>query len=228
MLNYYELLKVVGLENMDAVTAIRESFNADFRREYSKIQINKTTRKNAIIAYSKHDNFMQDNEMQGLYCDGVSILNTTGEPIITTTKRADIKKFVSESLPNRKPVDLHIKETIAIARAMGWTPGATNKEKPYYIEIDDNYYNFTLVYNLFTCIADNSNKYYPVKVELCTDKEPGRNMLFLSSKYGCAFILPFNAGVNGVYSANNVNFNYYMETENEIDNYIVMQAKKSA
>jgi len=227
MLNYYELLNVIGIENIDAVSAIREAFNADFRKAYKSIQINKTTRKNAILAYSKHDNFLQDNEMQGLYCDGVSILNTT-DHIITTTKTADIKKFVSESLPNRKPVDLHIKESIAVARAMGWTPGATNKEKPYYIEIDGNYYNFTLVYNLFTCIADNTEKYYQVRTELCTDKRPGQNMLFLSSKYGCAFILPFNAGVNGFYSANNVNFDYYMETENEIDECIKLQAMRTA
>lgn len=228
MLNYYELIKLIGVENVDAVEVIRESFRNDWISTFSSIQINKTTRKNAVKAYSGRENFMMDENTKGLYCDGVSILYTSEDAAYTTSKTTDISKFMKEFLQNKKPTEVHMKESYAIAKNLGWSAGSVNKDKPYYIEIEGNFFNFSLVWSLFSCIADNSNKYNPVTVEIQTNKKPGNNALIMSSKYGIAVVLPFCTGDHGSYTAHNVDFTYYMESENELDSFFIEYCKKSA
>lgn len=80
MLNYYELVKLIGIENVDAIEVIRESFRNDWVNTFNSIQINRTTRKNAVKTYSGHENFIMDENTKGLYCDGVSMLYPTRNP----------------------------------------------------------------------------------------------------------------------------------------------------
>lgn len=229
MLNFYELLRTFGLENTDAVNALMESFHSDWINTYNGIQVNKTTRKNAVASYTKHDNFMMDNDVKGLYTDGVTFLSLpASDAVYTSSKTCDIAKNILPLLKTMKPVSFHVKESYAVAKNIGWNAGTLNKDKPYFIEIEGNYYNFSLVWSMFSCIADNSNKWNPVEVKVCTENKPGTNMLILQSKYGMTGILPFYVGDRGCYNAHNVDYNYYSETINEIESYQIEQYKKLA
>ena len=227
MLNYYELIKLIGVnaDNISTIQVLQESFNEDFRTAFDKISINKTTRNNAIKSYAGLSGLMADKEHSYLYGTGATIFYSTSVnfPAVwdDEKKQADFATPFLSLLKNQKPQDEYIKESGAVARALGWTPTGAKK---YYIEIDGNTFDFSLVWSMFSMIADNNNKRGGCDVYTC-DMDGRHKALLLKSKYGTAVILPF---CNTKAPAFNVSFLNYIEHEKNIEKSMIDSVKGCA
>jgi hypothetical protein len=227
MKNYYELLNMVKNEvSIDTIKELQEDFNKDFRKELEKIQINNSTRIKAIKNYVNNDMTSKDDSHPGtqVFCNGYSILNTTiKEELNCSKKNNTLSDYIVKALKNKKPVEKYLRDSIAIARALGWKPGT----KKYIFNIDDNYiFDFSLVYEVFSCIADSKNIYGGAECFLCDMENTNKKALVLISKYGIGYILPLNvASFNNNY---NVDFNYYIEHEKKIEKLLIDKALKTA
>lgn len=226
-MNYYEIMELVKTQ-IDFATyeTLKNDFNDRFNAELKKIQINNTTRKNAIKSYLNHVNIMQDKiTNQLVFTDGVSILNIASNPENMKAYEAEKKcekcaDYLLEAFKTMRPTDTaYIWESVAVARALGWTPNTTD----YLIEIDGNYYNFSLVYSLWACIADK-NSANSVDCMLCD--AGNRKSLLMRSKYGCALLLP--VARDALHITKNVSFRAYMDYEKANEDYFINLIKKGA
>jgi len=227
-MNYYEIMELVK-NQIDFATyeTLKNDFNDRFNAELRKIQINNTTRKNAIKSYLAHDNIMQDNKYnnQLVFSDGVSVLNIISTPENMKTYEAEKKSdkcadYMLEAFKTMRPTDTpYIWESVAVARALGWTPNTTD----YLIEIDGNYYNFSLVYSLWGCIADKNNA-NSIDCMLCDAGK--RKSLLMRSKYGCALLLP--VARDALHISKNVGFRAYIDYEKANEDYFINIIKKGA
>lgn len=227
-MNYYEMMELVKNQiDFTTYTTLKNDFNNKFNTELKKIQINNTTRKNAIKSYLTHSNIMQDIKYsnQLVFTDGVSVLNIASNPENMKTYEAEKKcekcaNYLLEAFKTMHPTNTaYIWESVAVARALGWAPNTTD----YLIEIDGNYYNFSLVYSLWGCIADKNNA-YSVDCMLCDAGK--RKSLLMRSKYGCALLLP--VARDALHITKNVSFRAYIDYEKANEDYFINLIKKEA
>lgn len=234
MKNYYELIKMLKNQvDINVLQTLKEDFNNDFCEELGKIQINNTTRKNAIKSYLNKENILQDNKYsnQLVFSDGYSILNIVSNPktaeIFSADKKTDkMADIIIKSFQGMKPCEKYIKDSIAVARMLGWKPGTTDTKNPFIIEIEGNIYNFSLVYSLFSCIADNNNAFGGVDCFLCNMENNSKKSLLIRSKYGVALILP--TVFDNFNPCKNVDFNAYIDHERNLENFIINGCTKTA
>lgn len=210
MKNYYELLKLIDDASVKRI--LSNDFNNDYVENYGKIQINNSTRKQARKAYFNKKYIRTDTDIKGLYCTPETILNIPEETEKHGTD-CTIKTQALKMLKNRKPVDCYIRESIAIAKTIGWKPSTNyTKDKPYHININGSCYDISLVYDVFMAIADKKTD-GGCTVEQ-SEVENGKSALILSSKYGLAVVLPTTLNLNPDYDCN---FKHYIETEKALD-----------
>lgn len=118
---------------------------------------------------------------------------------------------------NRHPHDEYIADSVAVARALGWTP--TDTTNKYYIELDGEKYSFNLVYKMYMMIADNKqNGGCSVSLSRMNDIHKA---LLMTSKHGTVVILPFTGITNKNYNVSMMN---YLRREKELDNIIIKSA----
>lgn len=225
-MNYYNLLNMIKNEiSIDNLQAIRQDFNGHFLDELKKININNTTRKNAIKKYLASDTILQDDKYKGqaVFSNGYSILNiVNGAGYTAERKTQSISDVLLKAFKGMKPTDgEYIKESCAVARCLGWTPN----NKDFFIDFEGFYFNFSLVWDVFSCIADNKNVYGGCDAFLC-DMENGRKSLLLRSKYGIGYILP--VVMDACHISKNANYKKYVEYEKSLDALFVKKALKTA
>lgn len=226
MLNYYELMKLIkGSLDVNQMQTIRESFNADFIKEYNKIHFNKTSRKNALDSFIKNnERIFADKEHSYLWATQTSVIYSNSFDLSdddTNGLETDVFKIIESWIKgkNQKPTDFHFRESVAVARALGWTQNAAKEgNKAYHVLIDDNYYDFSLVYGLCMLFADKDIKSGGVNVYTVKMEGTQRRALVVKSRYGMGFLLPVNSVLNPCY---NVCFNNYMEHEKSLDDIIM-------
>lgn len=221
MINYFTLMNLMEAGS-PAFDYAREAFNADFCAECGKIHFNKTTRKNGFSAFKNSgDFFLRDSNIEGLFCTPTSVifLNNTTDLNTDGAREQDLQKSVGSIINSafKKPVDFYALEDIALARSLNWKPNTTQK---YYIEVEERFYDFNLVYNAINCIADGKRiDAFSVK----RDEEDRYPVLMLRSGVGLACVLPFLSNAEEAY---NVDFKHYMEFEKDLDDKMI-QAEKA-
>lgn len=226
--NYYELIEMIKNDvNTDVLRELLQDMQSEYINELDKIQINNTTRKNAINNYLKHSGVAQCPDTSAkLFCDGVSVIGLNGKnDYEITQKNPNIKKVFDEIMKheNRRPIDdIYFKGCIAIAKANGWNYNTTKK---YYIEIDGNYYDFYLVLSVWGCIADKSGERCEL-VNINNTRYRNKKGLLISTEYGIGYILP--VFTESVYKPLLCDFRNYMNFRNDIDDFIINQAKRGA
>ena len=212
MLNFYELMNVI--EDQEARQIIQEAFISDFRKEYSKIHFNKSSRKQAFANFAKQYNVLADENHANLWaCQyGIIYSNSMGFTDKAAEKTTDVFKICGEWIKGSNQIDvdqIELKSTIATARALGWSANKTLYNSYYSIDINDNHYDFNLVYNFAMMIADKDQTYGEgVQCFLVKMDGSARHVLGMRSKQGMAFVLP---NISQGWSAYNVGFNNYMD-----------------
>lgn len=194
MFTLYDIINIFNFSDFDKLQLVRDRFVDDVNEFYNKIQINNTTRKNAIIDYLSRQEIKKDTTNPKTYTDGCSIL------IINNVQKYT-EREISASVDIAKPfLDIiktaeHLKDEepimsdIATARALGWKPSVFSARNDFYIKIGCAYYDFNKFYKLYNCIADSGEKYN----EGATLKQEPNNRrapIIMQSKYGCAVLLP--------------------------------------
>lgn len=228
-MNYFSLMALLKNQiDYSTYYTLKEDFNGKFNEELKKIQINNTTRKNAVKSYLTHDRIMQDvskGENMIIFSDGVSVLNILSTPdnktFSTEHKNDKCADYMLEAFKTMKPTDNeYILESVAVARAMGWTPNTTD----YFINIDGNIYNFSLIYSLWNCIADKNNANGGCDCYLCD--AGNRKSLLMRSKYGIALVLP--VARDAIPDNANVGFKHYIDFERSLEAHFIEEIKKGA
>lgn len=207
MMNYYELISAI--KDMDAKKILFENLNENFSENYKAIHANNTTRKQAQKSYFSSKNIHTDKDVSGLFTDGVSILNLPSEKNEHGTK-CNIKDRAMEAIKDKRPSGLcydYIECSIAVAKSLGWKP----KDGKYVIEINGAWYDMTLVYKLYSCIADKECcEVYQKQIT------PSCTYLLLRTKYGLAIILPLNVKDGGDKNYD-CSFKHFVEVSKNID-----------
>lgn len=217
MKNYYELINMFGFDNISAIQDLTEDFKEDFSANFHGLQFNKTTREKACKKYTS--DAMQDKALPEVFSDGHSIISIPGFTA-DKAKKFNIGEQLINFFKNQKPVDLYIKESVAVARSIGWKSGTSG----YFLNVDGNIFNFDLVYKVFSCIADpDTSKLseYCYLVPFC--KAYG---LLIRTQYGIGVILPINA--TACDETHNVNFKRFTDVLNTVDAELVKSALKTA
>ena len=196
MLNFYDLIKIFGYENPEAITAAKEDFINDFQKNFKSLSLTEKEREKNLTSFYNYKDTMIDKENNFIVATPTMIISPTLATFnaiqdkikLEGKKQVDIYKHCKAFFEGkRKPVDSYIHDSIAIAKSLGFRACS----KDFYLDIDGNYYNFDLVYTAFNSIGDPDKKHYSVKYELCypewDEKHPA---LMISCKNGIAFILP--------------------------------------
>ena len=227
MFNYFKMMRYADPKNDILFDYIRNTFNADFRNELAKIKPNKTTRKNAFSAFKAMQGFIKDSNIDGLFCTASMILYLSSTDGLETAgaKSMDVTNVTKNFTGSiyKKPVDFYGKEDTALARVLGFRPNAsTDVDKRYYIEVEEQFYDYALIYTALNCIDDGKRiEAYSVK-QTETDSRPS---LMLRSNIGFVFVLPFIGGSNPDY---NVDFKNYVDFEAGLDKKMIENAIKTA
>ena len=216
MLNYYELLTIV--KDLDAVAAINEAFRKDFRKARDGVKASACTRKKAAEIY-KANATTTDRTTEGIFSDDKTAVYLTENTTPGTQKAADISQIFTDSMNNKKPVDICMRESLALARSLGWKNGGER----YHISISGNDFDFSLLYRVLTTIADGET--YDLAQCYLSECCNGKKVLLLWSKYGLAIVLPF---IGGGPDSREVSFSHYMEVQKAIEDRVVNEALKTA
>lgn len=228
MFNIYKILDTFKIDDLDTLVKVREDFMTDFKKYFDNMQINKTTRKNAIEKYLSFNNILKDETVRGVFSDSKSII------IINDcqkyTERENLKNCkLSEAFLTMKKTAEPVKEEeliksdIATARALGWTwtPGASD----YYIKVGEAFYDFNRFYNIYNCIADNKQLYNEGAL---FEQEPGNRLapLFMRSQYGSALLLPVN--IYAAHKSKIINFKCIINELNALEDQIIKSIRATA
>lgn len=205
MLNNYQILNLITDDQKRA--AFLEALSDDFAREFKKLTVSKSDRKRAQDLYAKNDQFFFDPSVQGLYCTAHTIYCPAGLAKIEGGRAMELFDRFRDILKREKHtrIDCYIREALAVGRAIGWKPAASDQD--YYINIDGNYYAAGLVNSCYNLIADNKQD-GGVEVALCPYYN-NMHFLVLTSRYGSVFILPVN--MRDARPEYNISFDYYMD-----------------
>ena len=136
------------------------------------------------------------------------------------SRKIKISEQFTNFFKNQKPVDLYLKESVAVARSIGWKAGADG----YILNVDGNIYNWNLVYNVFSCIADPDTTKLSEQCYLTPFNNS--NGLIIRTNYGIGFVLPIYASKCNEFK--DVNFKHFTETINNVDAEIIKAAIKTA
>lgn len=232
MLNFYQLIDLIGpdtIPNIDKCLQLKDAFFNDWRDIFEGLQINKTTRARALDQYMSSARVMRDRECEKMITDGASIMYLPGPDHKFTPDgldTVDLYQHFAAGFKDQRPAVLHLKETTACARALGWKPGMM--EPAYHVEIDGQLYAWHLIYKCYSIIAENGkNGRDPMEVKtLAMINEPRRRALFINSKYGSAYILPLC--FDTLYHGYNVNYDHAWEVTNRLYDLIKADAVKTA
>lgn len=204
MFTLYDIINIFNFSDFDKLQLVRDRFVDDVNDFYNKIQINSTTRKNAIIDYLSRQEIKKDTTTPKTYTDGCSILAVNNAQKYTEREigaSVDISKPFLDIIKAAKPLkdEEPIMSDIATARALGWKPSIFSAHHEYYIKIGCAYYDFNKFYKLYNCIADSGEKY---NEGATLRQEPGNRLapVVISTKYGCAVLLPVNMPLDPHYS----------------------------
>ena len=204
MMNYYELFNAI--KDTDAKRILLENLKEAFSENCNAMQANNTTRKQAQKSYFSNKNIHTDKDIGGLFTDGVSILNLPSEKNEHGTK-CNVKDRAIEAIKDKQPAGVlyeYIRRSIAVAKSLGWKP----KDGKYVIEINGAWYDMTLVYRLYSCIADKKGcEVYQKQIN------PSCTYLILRTQYGIAIILPLNVKDGGDKNYD-CSFNHFVEVSN--------------
>jgi hypothetical protein len=206
MMNYYELFNAI--KDTDAKMVLLQNFKEAFAENYKAMQANNTTRKQARKSYFSDEYIRTDKDVKGVYTNGTSILVLNDE-INEYGKECHIAEHATEVLKGAQEEEFcHIKASIAVARSLGWKPNDTK----YLIEIDGAWYNLSLVYKLYSCIAvSDKDGYMTVKQKKIDNRITD---LILQTQYGTAIILPVLNHCNKDYDCS---YNHFVEVEKAIE-----------
>lgn len=196
MLNFYDLIKIFGFENLEAITAAKEDFINDFQKNFKALSLTEKEREKNLISFYNSKETMLDKTNNFIVATSTMIVSPTSPTFraiqdkikLEGKKQVDIYKHCKAFFEGkRKPVDSYIHDSIAIAKSLGFRAGS----KDFYLDIDGNYYNFDLIYTAFNVIGDPDKTHYSVRYELCFPKwDEKHTALMISCKNGIAFILP--------------------------------------
>lgn len=160
-MNTLELLGLLN-ENISffAFEQIREDLFKSYRDELKKIRFNKSTTEAATKKYIAGA-YCKDNNMAGLYSDGVSIIYNTAPGVNDTElKTADIKKFFADMFKNAKPVDCYIIESLAMYKTLY----KQNNNIDYFLKIENNFYNPKLILKVIQVAVSSKTDYVRLDV----------------------------------------------------------------
>lgn len=217
MKNYYELINLFGFDNISAIQELTEDFKDDFAENFHALSFNKSTRRAAVEKYAK--NAMQDEKLPEILSDSISVIAIPSYSA-NISRKTQISEQFTNFFKNQKPVDLYLKESVAVARSIGWKPGADG----YILNVDGNIYNWNLVYNVFSCIADPDITKLSEQCYLTPFNNS--NGLIIRTNFGIGFVLPINASKCN--ECKNVNFKHFTEIINNVDAEIIKATVKTA
>lgn len=216
MLNYYELLDIV--KDLEAVAAINEAFRKDFRKARDGVKASACTRKKAAEIY-KANATTTDRTTEGIFSDEKTAVYLTENATPGTQKAADISQIFTDAMNRKKPVEICLRESIALAKSLGWKNGGER----YHIAVDGLYFDFSLIYNVLSTIADGKGRdFAECYISECGN---GNKALLMRSKYGLGIVLPF---MGGGPSYREVSFSHFMEVQKAIEDRVVNEALKTA
>lgn len=225
MLNYYELLDLINTDEMTdndytLLTALRESFNNDFVDNLKTIKTTPSSVKQGITAFMKICKF-KDAKNPGLYVTDCQVLSLSAAcKDDNGVKTADLTKTIETLLSaNKKPCDIYLKESIAVAKSLGYKYG----DNDFMVEVDGNFYAVDRLYEIFRCLG-NDCQYCQL---LTSDYyKQGRQPLLLSGKDSFGVILPVIR--NNLPKKYDCTFKHYVENEKSLDKIDLLKIRKMA
>lgn len=225
MLNYYELLDLINTDEMtdneyNLLTALRESFNNDFADNLKTIKTTPSSVKQGVTAFMKICKF-KDAKNPGLYVTDCQILSLSAAcKDDNGIKENNLSNIVNGFITaEKKPCDIYLKESIAVAKSLGYKYG----DKNYMVEVDGNFYAMDRLYEVFRCLGSDCEY-----GELLTSDyyKKGRQPLMIKGKNSFAIVLPvIRTAIDKKYDCT---FKHYIENEKSLDKIDLLKIRKMA
>lgn len=223
MLNYYELLDLINTDEMTdndytLLTTLRESFNKDFVDNLKTIKTTPSSVKQGVTAFMKICKF-KDAKNPGLYVTDCQVLSLSAAcKDDDGIKENNLSNIVNDFITaEKKPCDIYLKESIAVAKSLGYKYGDSN----YKIEIDGNYYVLDRLYEIFRCLGDNCEY-----CKVILGAKQGRQPLLLQGNNSFGVVLPVL--VSAIPKKYDCTFKHYIENEKSLDKIDLLKIRKMA
>lgn len=221
MYNYYELLDMINLNEMTAekasfISALRNEFRNDFADNCKAIKTTAYATKQgreSFIKNAKH----KDTTIKGLYCTDCQILSINDNLKDDGVHELDLSNIIKGFLSaEKKPCDLYLKESLAVAKSLGYKYG----DKNYMVEVDGNFYAMDRLYEVFRCLGSNCEygQILTYNKECHTDIRQGRQPLMIQGNNCFSVVLPvLITSINRKYDCT---YKHYIANERDLDEKI--------
>ena len=224
MLNYYELMDLIDINNHYAIYRINEAFSEDLGEAVKTIKGTAKTRAEAFRRYESSIDFRKDKTCPDMFGTGTTI-------ILNPAFRSDKEFFVDYSktalahVNSKTPVDVDLQGAAALAKCLGFRAGKQN----YIIDIEGNIYSWDLVSTIYSMVADIRGG---IDYTFCylSDGGPGEfhtnfKWLIIRSNFATGFVLPINGRGPGLID---VSFEYYRQFRTDLEKRELTAMKEEA
>jgi len=225
MLNYYELMNVIDINNHYAIYEINNAFSNDIGEAVKTIKGTAKTREEAFKKYSLGADFSRDSKTPGLYGTHTTVFYN---PAITpeTIFVNDYSDYFLAMIQNQTPVDVDLQGAAALAKCLGYRAGNSK----YVINIGGTIFSWDLVSTIYSMVADIKGVVDHTACYL-SDGGDGKyslkdlRTLIIKSKYATGIILPICYKAPGTID---VSFERYMDFRKDLEARELEAMKKEA
>ena len=201
MFNFYDIVTLFGLENIEAIEKAKENFLEDFRTAYNNISLSEKEREKNLDFFVSANHSDMNNE-PGLYANSTFLVFVKKPANVKAKSTADLTGILKRNVFDRPKMpldnlDFDFYDCIANARALGYKQGS----KDYYINANGHYYYFDLLFQIWQLIGTGKKSDHITFDIQINEKYP---MLWMTTKNGVGFLLP--STMPGKYEVSNRTF----------------------
>ena len=212
MLNYYELMNVIDINDHYAIYKINQAMADDICEALKTIKATAKNREEAFKKYTREADFNRDETVPGLYGTCTSIFYNPAIKYETPF----IRNYhdVSLSILNNKTyIYEDLQGAAALAKCLGYKAGKTD----YIIDIDGNIFSWDIVYSVYSMIAVyGAGKMDKTECYLSSgnENEPkyflgGKKALVIRSQEATGIVLPIIGKGPGMIDVSFKNYNKF-------------------